>query len=124
MDLERLVSQFLRKRAGLELLRPRLIPEPAFSDPSPASQLRQNRINALPCRPINTVPRQPLGQDTDNLDASTHHSKTLHASSGDANKLGDSHHSSDDSNPSALERSGLAVNKPPQLRLNLIETFS
>jgi hypothetical protein len=33
MDLERLVSRFLRKRVGLELLRARLLPEPAFSDP-------------------------------------------------------------------------------------------
>jgi hypothetical protein len=84
----------------------------------------RTELNALLCRHINTVPRGPLGQDTNDLDASNHHSKTLHASSGDANKLGDSHHSNDGSTPSALERSGLAVTKSPQLRLNLIETFS
>jgi hypothetical protein len=84
----------------------------------------RTELNALPCRHINTAPRRPLGRDTNNLDASNHHSKTLHASSGDANKLGDSHHSNDDSTPSALERSGLAVTKAPLLRLNLIETFS
>jgi hypothetical protein len=38
------VSRFLRKLADLEPLRARLLPEPAFSDPSPAPQLRQNRI--------------------------------------------------------------------------------
>jgi hypothetical protein len=124
MDLERLVSRFLRKRAGLE--RSALAWYP--SQHSVIHHLHHNcvrtALNALPCRHINTVPRRPLGQDTNNLDASTHHSKTFHASSDDANKLGDSHHSSDDSNPSALERSGLAVTKPPQLRLDLIETFS
>jgi hypothetical protein len=75
-------------------------------------------------RQINTVPRRPLELHTNNLDTSTHHSKTLHASSGDANKLGGSRHSSDDNIPNALERSGLAVTKQLQLRLNLIETFS
>jgi hypothetical protein len=92
--------------------------------PQNLTLLHLNRLKVLTCRQINTVPRRPLELHTNNLDTSTHHSKTLHASSGDANKLGGSRHSSDDNNPNALERSGLAVTKQLQLRLNLIETFS
>src|SRR5271166_5448283 len=67
-----------------------------------------------------TEPQQPSpDQGSSNPDANPRHTN-----SHDASKRGGSHHSSDDSSPSGLQRFGLAVTKPPQLRLNLIETFS